>query len=100
MRKCEAKFDKNTSNRTRHIFQETFPQILSDLINDKEEKNCISVAEPHPFYAAPGKNYDAAPAPTLLNSKDKFLKRTKGKTHLENILFTRFCTIFIAEKMN
>jgi hypothetical protein len=43
-----------------------------------------SVAEPHYFYAAPapGKNFDAAPAdpapaPTLLYSKAKFLKRTK-----------------------
>jgi hypothetical protein len=51
-----------------------------------------SVAEPHHLYAAPapdpapGKNFDAAPdpaapaqapAPTLLYSKDKFLKRTK-----------------------
>jgi hypothetical protein len=40
-----------------------------------------SVAEPHHFYAAPapGKNFDAAPAPapTLLYSKVKFLKRTK-----------------------
>jgi hypothetical protein len=41
-----------------------------------------SVAELHHFYAAPapGKNFDAAPAapaPTLLNSKAKFLKRTK-----------------------
>jgi hypothetical protein len=40
-----------------------------------------SVAEPHHFYAAPdpGKNFDAAPAPapTLLNSKAKFLKWTK-----------------------
>jgi hypothetical protein len=41
-----------------------------------------SVAEPHHFYAtpAPGINFDAAqaaPAPTLLYSKTKFLKRTK-----------------------
>jgi hypothetical protein len=47
-----------------------------------------SVAEPHHFYAAldpaPGKIFDAvpapaapAPAPTLLYSKKKFLKRTK-----------------------
>jgi hypothetical protein len=45
-----------------------------------------SVAEPHHFYAAPapdpapGKNFfDAAPAPapTLMYSKTKFLKRTK-----------------------
>jgi hypothetical protein len=40
-----------------------------------------SVAEPHHLYAAPapGKNFDAAPAPapTLLYSKAKFLKRTK-----------------------
>jgi hypothetical protein len=54
----------------------------------------ISVTEPHQFFAAPapGKNFDAAPAPgknfdaapadpapapTLLFSKAKFLKRTK-----------------------
>jgi hypothetical protein len=38
-----------------------------------------SVAEPHHFYAAPapGKNFDAAPAPTLLYSKAKFAKLTK-----------------------
>jgi hypothetical protein len=43
-----------------------------------------SVAEPHHFYAAPapGENFDSAPAvpapaPTLLHSKAKFLKRTK-----------------------
>jgi hypothetical protein len=37
-----------------------------------------SVAEQHQFYAAlapaPGKNFDAAPAPTLPYSKAKFLK--------------------------
>jgi hypothetical protein len=40
-----------------------------------------SVAEPHHFSAAPGKNFDAAPAPaapapapTLLYSKAKFFK--------------------------
>jgi hypothetical protein len=47
----------------------------------------ISVAEPHNFYAAPdpapGKNFDAAPAapapaPTLLYSKKKILKRAKS----------------------
>jgi hypothetical protein len=41
-----------------------------------------SVAELHHFYAAPapGENFDAAPAapaPTLLYSKAKFLKRNK-----------------------
>jgi hypothetical protein len=40
-----------------------------------------SVAEPHHFYAAPApsENFDAAPAPapTVLHSKAKFLKRTK-----------------------
>jgi hypothetical protein len=47
-------------------------------------KTETSVAEPHHFYAAPapGENFDAtpaapAPAPTLLHSKAKFLKRTK-----------------------
>jgi hypothetical protein len=51
----------------------------------------ISVAEPHHFYAAqaPGENFDAAPAPapTLLSSKAKFLKRTKVYSHVETILF-------------
>jgi hypothetical protein len=46
-----------------------------------------SVAEPHHFYAAPapGKNFDAAPAPapTLLYLKTKILKRTKVYTHVE-----------------
>jgi hypothetical protein len=53
-----------------------------------------SVAEPHHFYAAPasGENFDAAPAapapaPTLLYSKAKFLKRTKVHTYVETILF-------------
>jgi hypothetical protein len=62
------------------------------------ERILSSVAEPHHFYAAPapGKNFDAAlapadpapaPAPTLLYSKAKFLKRTKVCTHVETILF-------------
>jgi hypothetical protein len=35
-----------------------------------------SIAELHHFFVAlaPGKNFDAAPAPTLLYSKAKFLK--------------------------
>jgi hypothetical protein len=52
----------------------------------------FSVVEPHHFYAAPGENFDVAPAapapaPTLLYSKAKFLKRTKVYTHVETILF-------------
>jgi hypothetical protein len=45
-----------------------------------------SAAEPHHFYAdpAPGENFDAAPAPTLLYSK---AKQTKVYTHVETILF-------------
>jgi hypothetical protein len=44
--------------------------------------NVDSVAEPYHFVAAPGKILDAAPdpaapAPTLLHSKAKFLKRSK-----------------------
>jgi hypothetical protein len=48
-----------------------------------------SVSEPHHFYAAPapGENFDAAPAPTILYSKAKFLKRTKVYTQVETILF-------------
>jgi hypothetical protein len=42
----------------------------------KKALSLHSVAEPHHFYAAPapGKNLDAAPAPTLLYSKAKILK--------------------------
>jgi hypothetical protein len=65
------------------------------------------VAELHHFYAAPGENFDAvpaaraAPAPTLLYSKAKFLKLTKVYTDGETVLFISFCTIFfIAENMN
>jgi hypothetical protein len=41
----------------------------------------ISVAELHNFYAAPvqGKNFDAAPAPTLSYSRPTFLKSKKVK---------------------
>jgi hypothetical protein len=55
-----------------------------------------SVVEPHHFYTAPapGENFEAAPtpaapapAPTLLYSKTKFLKRTKVYTNVETILF-------------
>jgi hypothetical protein len=51
-----------------------------------------SVAEPHHFYTAPAENFDAAPAapapaPTLLYSKAKFVKRTEVYTHVETILF-------------
>jgi hypothetical protein len=58
--------------------------------------------EPHHFYAAPapGKNFDAAPAPTLLYSKANFLKLTKVYTNVETILFLSFWTIYIAENMN
>jgi hypothetical protein len=38
-----------------------------------------SVVEPHHYYAAP--------APTLLYSKAKFLKRSKVETHVETIFF-------------
>jgi hypothetical protein len=55
------------------------------------------------FYAdpapAPGKNFDAAPAPTLLYRQAKFLKQTKVYIHVETTLFI-FCTIYIAENMN
>jgi hypothetical protein len=74
--------------RTRHDSQ-IFSEILMQSIFQTLflSKNCIkflvssSVAKPHHFYAAPapGKNFDAAPAPTLLYSKIKFLKRTTVK---------------------
>jgi hypothetical protein len=35
-----------------------------------------SVAEPHHFYAAPGENFDASSAPSLLYRKAKIFKRT------------------------
>jgi hypothetical protein len=55
--------------------RETVPlSMLGPMMNQNN-----SVVEPHHFYAAPapGKNFDAAPAapaPTLLYSKAKFLK--------------------------
>jgi hypothetical protein len=60
------------------IFFFFFPYLIAVYV-------LCSAAEPHHFYAAPapdqapGKNFDAAPAPasTLLYSKTKFLKRTK-----------------------
>jgi hypothetical protein len=57
----------------------TLSPILLDIIIK------FSVAEPHHFYAAPapGKNFDAAPAPTLLNNEAEFLKRSKFKHMLK-----------------
>jgi hypothetical protein len=50
-----------------------------------------SVAEPHHFYAAldpaPGENFDAAPAPTLLNSKAKFGSDQQMRLRLRNTAF-------------
>jgi hypothetical protein len=51
-----------------------------------------SVVAPLHFYAAPGENFYAAPAlaapaPTLLYSKAKFLKQTKVQTNVETLLF-------------
>jgi hypothetical protein len=48
-----------------------------------------SVAEPHHFYAAPapGENFDAAPAPTLLYCRSKNFKGVKGNISF-NILFS------------
>jgi hypothetical protein len=53
----------------------------------KRVKN--SVAEPHNFFADPAsdKNFDAAPALTLLYSQAKFLKQNKVKTQVETTLF-------------
>jgi hypothetical protein len=77
------------------IKQDKFGTVqLFGQIRYRIKKNYLisSVAEPHHFYAAPapGENFDAAPAapaPTLLYSKAKFLKRTKVYTHVETILF-------------
>jgi hypothetical protein len=46
------------------------------------------VCESHHMYATPvpGKNFDAAPAPTLLYGKAKFLKRTKLKHYLVHLI--------------
>jgi hypothetical protein len=58
----------------------TYPSKSNDLLLLLLSSICV--AEPHHFYAAPalGENFDAAlaaPAPTLLYSQAKFLKRTK-----------------------
>jgi hypothetical protein len=68
-------------------FFEKINSCYEFILQDGNLKNrwlLISVAEPHHFYAAPapGENFDAAPAPaapapTLLYGKAKFLKRTK-----------------------
>jgi hypothetical protein len=48
------------------------------MITDNYElRPTVSIAEPHHFYTTPGKDFYAAPAPILLYSKAKFLKRTK-----------------------
>jgi hypothetical protein len=48
--------------------------LLSSQWADKAAAWASSVAEPHHFFAAPapGKNFDAAAAPTLLYSRQNF----------------------------
>jgi hypothetical protein len=71
----------------------------------------ISVAEPHNFYAAPtpapGKYFDAAPAPatpapTLLYSKTTFLNLTVVNTYVEKYLvhMILYDLPYIDENMN
>jgi hypothetical protein len=58
-----------------------------------------SVSEPHHFYEAPapvlapGKSFDAAPTPTLLFSKAKFLKEHMLKLQylVHMILYNLYC---------
>jgi hypothetical protein len=68
------------------------PELLPPPYTPALDIRLTSVAEPHSFYAAPApsENFDAAPAapaPTLLYSMAKFLKRTKVYSHVETILF-------------
>jgi hypothetical protein len=69
---------------TRNVIKRSQSRVFNFLV-------FCSVAEPHHFYAAPapGKNFDAAPAPapTLLYSKAKLLKQTKVYIHVETTLF-------------
>jgi hypothetical protein len=65
-----------------------------------------SVAEPHYFYAAPapGENFDAAPAPTLLYSKAKVLKNELKFKYRLKLLYLFYMTLYdlqyIGENMN
>jgi hypothetical protein len=58
------------------FFAEYLPLVNLSVIS-------TSVAEPHHFYTAPGENFDAAPAPTLLHSKAKLKKKLKFKHMLK-----------------
>jgi hypothetical protein len=46
-----------------------------------------SDVDPHHFDAAPGTNFDAAPAPTLLFTKSIFLEQTKVNIKVRAIFF-------------
>jgi hypothetical protein len=52
-----------------------------------------SVAEQHHFYAAPDKNFDAAPAPapTLLYSRSKIFKGVKSNIGSDNLFLMILC---------
>jgi hypothetical protein len=63
-----------------------------------------SFAEPHHFYAAtaPGKNFDVALAlaPTLIYSKQNFLKQTKVNLRFGDTLSSEYCMIEMVINMN
>jgi hypothetical protein len=90
-----TRYFKNINNQIRASkSHETIPLTLLCGYYRMYQYQCCRAAS---FYAAPGKNFDAAPAapaPTLLCSKAKFLKGTKVQTHVETIFFIWFCTIY------
>jgi hypothetical protein len=51
--------------------------IEEPILYDKDLHMEVRVAEPHHVDAVPGKNFDAAPAPTLLYTKPTFFKQAE-----------------------
>jgi hypothetical protein len=50
------------------------PYIYSLMLSHYSSRPKALCAEPHPFFLNPGKNFDAATALSLLQSKITFLK--------------------------
>jgi hypothetical protein len=85
---AESESEKNLCGSESEVFGST-TQATSKWRFQKQRCGAASFLSSAP---APGENFDAAPAPaapapTLLYSKAKFLKRTKVYTHVETILF-------------
>jgi hypothetical protein len=89
---------RSRSRKEPHHFDRVGAVTRCGSGSDGSKLKFFNIADPYHFDAAPGKSFDAVPAPTLLDSKAKFLKQLQFKHMLKLSSFDS--AIYIAEIMN